>query len=128
MFGTRGLIVLVDVDLAAVIGLDADRFHAQVLGIAGAAVGPQQDVGLDLLAALQLQRSPRCRRPSTRSYSSLCRSSTPLLAEVVAERVDDLLVQERQQLVARVDQIDLEPACCGTSTHTRSPPRRRRRW
>ena len=44
------LIVLIDGDLTAVVRLDADLLDVDVLGISGSAVGPQQDVGLDLLA------------------------------------------------------------------------------
>ena len=32
----------------------------------------------------------------------------PLLAEVISERIDDLVVQEREQLVSRVDEIRLD--------------------
>ena len=51
----RRLVVLVHVDLAAVVRLDADVFQAQPVGVARAAVGPQQNVGVQLLAALQVQ-------------------------------------------------------------------------
>ena len=72
-----GLEVLVDVELAALIRLNADFFQPHVVGVAGAAVGPQQDVGLQLLAALADAARRRRRGGSTCSYCSSWRINTP---------------------------------------------------
>src|SRR5690606_2989188 len=53
--GDLGPVVLVHLDLAAAVGLQADVLQAQLVGVAGPAVAPQEGVGLDLLAGLQVQ-------------------------------------------------------------------------
>src|SRR5205823_14985958 len=47
------LIRVINVDLPTAIDFDANLVQTQIIGIARAAVGPEQDVGLELLAALE---------------------------------------------------------------------------
>lgn len=51
-----GGLVLVDVDVAVLLELEADRLGADVVGERVTADGPQEDVGLDLLALLGVDR------------------------------------------------------------------------
>jgi hypothetical protein len=69
------------------------------VGIAGAAVGPQQDVGLDLLAAFERQ-DDAVGLALDRSYFLVVADQRALLAQVVAERVGDFVVEELEQLRA----------------------------
>ena len=49
-----GLVHAVDLQLAAAVSLQTDVFQRQGVGIAGAAVGVQQAIGLQLFAGLQV--------------------------------------------------------------------------
>src|SRR5690606_35941839 len=51
----RSAVLLVDIDLATAVDLDADVLQPQLVGVAGTAVAPQQAVGLELLARLEVQ-------------------------------------------------------------------------
>ena len=106
MCGTLVAIAVIDLELPAAVGLDADRFQAQVVGVARAAVGPQQDVGLELLAALEVQDHAVV-GPFDLLVLLAVADQRAFLAEVIAQGVADLVVEKLQQLVARVDQVQL---------------------
>ena len=75
-------------------------------GVAGAAIGPQQHVGLDPLAGLETHQRA-VRQALHRFVFLVVADHHALIAQVVAERVGDLVVEEGQQLRARVHQVHL---------------------
>src|SRR5690606_33024988 len=100
-----GAVILVHLHLASAVGLQADVFQGQFVGVAGAPVAPQEGVGFDLLAGLQVQNH------------TVIHAFDPLVlfvvtndhvvgAQVVTQRIGDFIVEEVEQLVAVVDQVD----------------------
>ena len=73
----RGLVGRIDDDGAARVALDADRLEPHRVGVAGAALGPQEHVALNDLVRLEVHAHAGS-SASTRSYSSLWRIITPL--------------------------------------------------
>ena len=71
--------------------------QAQAVGVAGAAVGPQQHVGLELLAALEVQHDAVVARLDALVLFVVA-DQHAAVAQVVAQGVDDLVVEELQQL------------------------------
>ncbi|MNF52575.1 hypothetical protein D3C84_339250 [compost metagenome] len=98
-------VVLVDVDLATAVDLDADVLQAQLVGVAGTAVAPQQRVSLDLLAGLEVQDHPVLQALDA-LVLLVVTDQHVVVAQVVAEGVGDLVVEEAEQLVAVVDQVN----------------------
>ncbi|MCY1350667.1 hypothetical protein D9M69_369030 [compost metagenome] len=99
-----GAVVLVDVDLATAVDLDADVLQAQLVGVAGTAVAPQQRVSLDLLAGFEVQDHPVLQALDA-LVLLVVTDQHVVVAQVVAEGVGDLVVEEAEQLVAVVDQV-----------------------
>ncbi|MCY1346150.1 hypothetical protein D9M69_322290 [compost metagenome] len=99
-----GAVVLVDVDLATAVDLDADVLQAELVGVAGTAVAPQQAVGLDLLAGLEVQDHPVLQALDA-LVLLVVTDQHVVVAQVIAQGVGNLVVEEAEQLVAVVDQI-----------------------
>lgn len=99
-----GAIVLVDFDLAAAVDLHADIFQAQGIGVTGTAVAPEQGVGLDLLARLEVQD-----HAVVAAFDALVvfvvAHGDVVVAEVIAQGLGDFRVEEAQQLAAVVHQF-----------------------
>src|SRR5262249_34680703 len=53
--GQHCLKILVDLQVAAAVRDDADSVESQLVGVAGPAVGPQQDLSLELLPRFEMQ-------------------------------------------------------------------------
>jgi hypothetical protein len=104
-----GLVVLVDVKPAAIVGPQSGRVQPQGVGRASPADAVQRLVGDHLLAAHQLQahvitvivviRIDRRHRLAEVK-------NRPVRTQVIDERFHDLAIDERQQLRARVDERD----------------------
>ncbi|MNF54779.1 hypothetical protein D3C84_362190 [compost metagenome] len=97
--------MLVDLDLPAAVDLDADVFQAQLVGVAGTTVTPEQGIGLDLLARLEMQN-----HPVIHTFDALVlfvvADQYVAVTQVIAERIGNFRIQEAQQLVTIVDQVD----------------------
>ncbi|EAU65622.1 hypothetical protein STIAU_6500 [Stigmatella aurantiaca DW4/3-1] len=106
--GHDGLVRVVHLHVAARVGLDAQLVEPHVVGVAGAPVGPQEDLRLEPLAALEVQHHPVVGGLHA-LHLLLVADEHALFAQVVGERIGDLIVQEGQEPVARVDQIHLHP-------------------
>ena len=101
-----GLVVLVDGDAAAVVGLQAGGGQVQVVDVALAAHGVEQRVAGDLLVALQVGHHGARRQLFHALHLFAQAQGHAGVAQVVAERLDDLLVGKLQQPVALFDQRD----------------------
>ena len=97
--------MLVDLDLTTAVDRDADVFQPQLIGIAGPAVTPQQGVGLDLLARLQMQNHAVFHALDALVLFVVTNQHV-VVAQVVGKRVGDFRVEEAEQLIAVVDQVD----------------------
>ena len=106
--GHTGTIVLVHLDLATVVDLDPNVFHTQLVGVAGTAVAPQQGIGLDLLAGLEVQDYPVVQAFDPLVLFVMAHGDV-VVAEVVAQRLGNFRVQEAEQLVAVVHQFHQHP-------------------
>ena len=102
-----GLQPLVDFHLAPVIDGDTDGFQAHVLRVAGTPVGPQQHVGLELLAGPAMQHHPVARWLDPLVLLLVTQNHT-LTAQVVAQRIRDLVVEEGEEPVPGIDEINFQ--------------------
>ena len=100
--------MLIHFHLAAAVGLQADVFQSQLIGVAGTAVAPEQGVGLDLLAGFQVQD-----HAVLLTFDALVlfvvANRHVVVAQVITQRLGNLVVEEAEQLVTVVDQIDQYP-------------------
>ena len=102
--GDRGPVVLVDGDLAPAVDRDAHVLQAQLVGVAGPAVTPQQGIGAQLLAGLQVQDDAVFLAFDALVFLVVTNEHIVVL-QVIAQGVGDLVVEEAEQLVAVVDQV-----------------------
>ncbi|MNM94455.1 hypothetical protein D3C81_1068590 [compost metagenome] len=102
--GNRGAVVLVHLDLPTAVDLDADVLQAQAIGVAGAAVTPQQRIRLDLLARLQVQDHAVFQAFDAVVFLVVTDQHV-VVAQVIAQRIGNLVVEEAEQLVAGIDQV-----------------------
>src|SRR5690606_2093939 len=100
------LIVAVHRDVAARIRGEAHGLQPETIGVAGAPVRPEEHVRLDLAPRLEVQYDVALARLQVLNLL-VVPNHAPLLAQVVRERFRDLIVQERQQAIVRVDEGDL---------------------
>ena len=101
-----GLEVVVDEDPAAVVGLQAGVVQVEVLGLALAARGVHHRFGGDLLAAGQGGDGARA-PTSTRGHLFAEAERDRQVAQVEAQRLDDLGVAEVQHVLPLLDDGDL---------------------
>ncbi len=99
-----GLVVLVHGDAAALVGFQAGRRQVQVVHVALAADGVKQRVAGDFLLALQVGHHRAGRRLLHAFHFFAQPHGHAAVAQVVAERLDDLLVGELEQPVALFNQ------------------------
>lgn len=97
-------VVLVDFDLAAAVDLHADVFQAQGVGVAGTTVAPEQGIGLDLLAGLEVQDHAIVDAFDAVVVFVVAHGDV-VVAEVIAQGLGDFRVQEAQQLAAVIHQL-----------------------
>jgi len=103
-----GAVVFINRDLATAIGLDADVFQTQQIGVAGTAIAPEQGVGLDLLAGLEMQDHAVFDAFYPLVLFVVAHGDV-VVAEVVAQRLRDLGIEEAQQLLAVIHQLNQHP-------------------
>src|SRR5690606_13998059 len=77
-----------------------------LIGIAGAAVRPKQYVGLELLAALERQDYAVVDAFNL-GVLFVVAQQYAAIAQMIRERVDNLVIEKFQQLAARINQINL---------------------
>ena len=98
--------VLIDLEIATAVAFDSERLETHSLGIAGASVGPQQDVGLQLFAGFEEEDDAIVARFDPLGDFMVTNQHAPF-AEVIAEGIGDFIVEKIEKLVAGVDEIDL---------------------
>ncbi len=101
-----GLVVLVDGDAAAIVGFDAGGGEVEVVDGALAADGVEQGVAGDLLLALQIGDDGAVGELFDAFHFFAEAHGDAAVAQVVAERFDDFLVGEFEQLGAFFNQGD----------------------
>ena len=98
--------VLVDRDAAAGVGFDAGGGEIQLVDIALAADGVEQRVALNLLLALEIGDDGAVGHLFDALHLFVQAHGDAGVAQVVAERLDDLLVGEFEQRRPALDQRD----------------------
>src|SRR5690606_1692078 len=106
--GDLGAIMLVHRQLTPTIGFQPDVLQAQAVGVAGTPVAPQQRIGLDLLAGLEIQHYAAVLEPLDLLVLFVVADQRHVVAQVIAQRVGNLVIQETQQPITVVNQVDLD--------------------
>ena len=101
-----GLIHTVDLQLTAAIGLQADIFQRQRVGIPGAAVSVQQAVRFELFTGFQVHDDAIIHALNL-FVLFIVANDHAAVPEVIGEGVGHFLIEKRQQAIAGVDQIHL---------------------
>ena len=100
--------LLVDFQLAATVGFQADVFQTKFFGVTRSTIGPKQRFCFHLLAAFQMQD-----HPIIDAFDAINRFVVPnddaLVAQVIRKCIGDFVIQELKQLATRVDQVDFDP-------------------
>src|SRR5262249_5785467 len=101
------LVERIDHERTALIGLNANRVQSHAVGSGGSALRPPQYVAL-----YDLVRFEKDTHAVTVGFHALVFLTVPdqhtTLAQMIGQGVDNFIVEERQQLVAIVDQIHLD--------------------
>ena len=100
------LITFVDRQHAPLIGHDADGFQAHVHGVALTPIGEQQDVRLDALVRLQGQHHAVI-LGNDGFHFFIMPNQHALVSQMISQGIDDLVIQERQQAIAGIDEVHL---------------------
>src|SRR5208282_4913769 len=101
----RSLIVVVDHQLAAAIGLDAGGLDLQLVAVGLAADGVQERLPANNLAALELGENLRAILVEAHRNDLLAEAKNrSQLTQLIAEALDDLAVYKIQQRGALVEQ------------------------
>ena len=102
-----GLHVLIDGDVAALVGLDANLFQPESVGVSRATGRPQQGIRLELLARLEVQDHAIISRLDPLGLLAMADDDASF-AQVITEGIDDLFVEEVEQPVAVVDEVHFD--------------------
>ncbi len=108
MCGDFGLVVLVDGDAAAIVGLKAGGGEVEVVDGALAADGVEQRVAGDFFLALQVGDDGAVGELFDAFHFFAQAHGDAAVAQVIAERFDDFLVGEFEQLVALFNEGDAD--------------------
>ena len=103
----RGLIGRVHHDRAALVAWHPDGFEPHRVGVAGAPLRPQQHVTLDDFVGFEMHAHAAVIGFHAVVFFAVA-DQHAAFAQVVGQRVDDFVVEKRQQLVTGVDQVDLD--------------------
>src|SRR5690606_30944467 len=107
--GHLGAIMLIHRQLASTVGLQTNILQTDAVGITGTTVAPEKGVGLDLLPRLQVQHHTAVLKPLDLLVLLVVTDQRHVGAQMVTERIGDLVIEEAQQPVAVVDEVDLHP-------------------
>src|SRR5690606_35310652 len=100
-----GTVMLVDADLAPAVDLQADILQPELVGVAGTPVTPEEGIGLDLLAGFEVKDHTAI-QPFHALVFFVVTNQYIVVAQVIAERVGYLIIEEAEQLIAVIDEID----------------------
>ena len=102
-----GAVLIIDGQLTAAVGLQADILETKAVGVAGTTVGPQEGVSTQLLAGLEVHDHAGLVALDAIVFLVVTHQHA-VVAQVVGQRVGNLVIQEGQQTITRIDQVDLD--------------------
>ena len=117
-------VLLIDLQLTTRVRQQPDSLQIQLIGIASAAVGPQDDVTLDAFTRFKMGHDMRVEIFQLLVFLAVPAPDTGI-TQVVTERIGNLPVEKGQQSVGRIDQFHLGAKASKnggifTSDHTRA--------
>src|SRR5690606_24132075 len=102
-----GLVLLVDLQLTTRVGGDANGLQVEPIRVAGAAIRPEYDIALDALTRLQVGNDVIIVILEVVQLLVVAAAHAEV-AQVVAKRIGDFIVEKGQQAAGRIDQFNLD--------------------